>query len=74
MPRDELYCQGDAAAHFYHLAAKLKAALFRQEIGSADIAAAFIDQWCSICEILVVVEDVDVHQIVNQLLGSVATS
>ena len=42
----ELYRQGVTAAHFYHLAAKFKAALFRHEIGSADIAEALIDYCC----------------------------
>ena len=46
MPRAELYRQGVTAAHFYHLAAKFKAALFRHEIGSADIAEALIDYCC----------------------------
>jgi len=56
------------------LAARSKTALIRLEDGTADNAAAFIDDSSSMFEILAGSEDVGVHQMMGLLLGSAATS
>ena len=73
MPITSIFCPGAAAALFYFLAARSKAVLCRHEFGSADTTAAFLNNYFLLCLILAAIEDVGVHQIVSQLLGSAAT-
>jgi hypothetical protein len=56
------------------LVAGFKAALIRLKNDTADIVVPSIDEYICDCDIFAVVEAVDVHRIVDLLLGSVATS
>jgi hypothetical protein len=50
------------------------AALFREGNGSADTSSAFLDDKYNVCENLVLIEDDAVHQIMDLLPSSAATS
>jgi len=67
------FCHGDPAALFYFLAAKSMAAMFRQEFGTADTTAAFLNTCYLLCLILAGNEGVGVHQMMSLLLGNAAT-
>jgi len=68
-----LFCYGDAAALFLHLAAESKVALLRLDYGTEDVIVGYFDDYLWLCNKLAVVEDVCAHQHVDQLLGSAVT-
>ena len=68
-----LFCYGDAAALILHLAAESKVALFRLDYGTKDVTAGFFDDYIQLCGKLAVVEDVYVHQVLDQLRGTSVT-
>ena len=58
---------------YFFLVVESKAAQFRLDYGPEDIAAAFFDDCIQLCRKLAVVEDVYVHQVLDQLRGTVVT-